>query len=256
MRRLVVVVAAAVLLMSPVAHGWGPEGHHIVARLALQRLAPEAKAAAQDLLGTEDFVAVATWADEVRSERPETYNWHFVDIPFGEFHYDANRDCKPTPQGDCVVAALERERRALADVSLPVARRREALKWVIHLMGDLHQPLHAIDNHDRGGNDVMVTMVGQPPPPPGQRVNLHAVWDSRLIGVKNPDEVGYLDTLTAEFTGQRILGVPIDFVGWAEQSHQIAVEYAYQYPGFTPGGPPTTPVPLSKDVPGQGPARD
>ncbi len=67
----------------------------------------------QALLGSEDFVAAATWADEIRSQRPETYNWHFVDIPFGEMKYDAARDCKPTPQGDCAIAQLERARKDL-----------------------------------------------------------------------------------------------------------------------------------------------
>ena len=201
----------------------------------------------QALLGSEDFVAAATWADEIRSQRPETYNWHFVDIPFGEMKYDAARDCKPTPQGDCVIAQLERARKDLTDASLPQERRKEALKWLIHLVGDLHMPLHAIDNHDRGGNDVIVNLVGQPPPDPGVRVNLHGVWDTRLIAIHNPDEASYVESLTTAFKGQQLFGTPIDFTTWAEQSHQIAVEYAYTYPGFTPGTPPTRPVDLSKD---------
>jgi len=249
MRHWASVVLAAVVigLAAPVVHGWGPEGHHIVARIALARLTPEAKQGVQALLGSDDFVAAATWADEIRSQRPETYNWHFVDIPFGEMKYDAARDCKPTPQGDCIVAQLERARKDLTDASLSQDRRKEALKWLIHLVGDLHMPLHAIDNHDRGGNDVSVNLIGQPPPDPGVRVNLHGVWDTRLIAIRNPDEASYVESLTTAFKGQQLFGTPIDFTTWAEQSHQIAVEYVYTYPGFTPGAPPTHPVDLSKD---------
>lgn len=246
-RTMVVVIAAFLLLAPPVLYGWGPEGHHIVARIALARLTPEAKQGVQALLGTEDFVAVSTWADEIRSQRPETYNWHFVDIPYGEQKYDAARDCKPTPQGDCVIAQLERARKDLTDASLSQERRKEALKWLIHLVGDLHMPLHSIDNHDRGGNDVTVNLVGQPPPDPGVRVNLHGVWDTRLIALKNPDEAMYVEALTTAFKGTQLFGTPIDFTTWAEQVHQIAVEYVYTYPGFTPGAPPASPVNLSKD---------
>ena len=230
-------------------HAWGPEGHHIVAQIALQRLTPEAKRATQDLLGAEDFVAVSTWADEIRSQRPETYNWHFVDIPYDQLNYLATRDCKPTPQGDCVIAELDRARRELTDATLAKGKRAEALKWIIHLMGDLHQPLHAIDNHDRGGNDVFVSLAGQPPPPPGVNVNLHAVWDARLIAIREPDENKYVGLLATEFQAQQIAGSPIDFVAWAESSHQIAVEYVYVYPGFTPGTPPdkSRPVELNQE---------
>jgi hypothetical protein len=79
------------------------------------------------------------------------------------------------------------------------------------------------------------------------RVNLHGVWDSRLIAIRNPDEASYVESLTTAFKGQQLYGTPIDFTTWAEQSHQIAVEYVYTDPGFTPGTPPTRPVDLSKD---------
>jgi hypothetical protein len=245
-RRVLTVVAALACVLPRTVQGWGPEGHHIVARIGLERLAPETRQAVEQLLAPEDFVAVSTWADDIRKDRPETYNWHFVDIPYSEFHYDAARDCKPTPQGDCVVAELVRARHDLTDTSLSKEQRREALKWVIHLMGDLHQPLHAIDNHDRGGNDVMVTLVGQPPPPPGVNVNLHSVWDTRVIANRDPDETSYLGALTTEFKGNQPASGTIDFIAWAESSHQIAVEYVYTYPGFSPGSPPGHPVELSQ----------
>ena len=79
------------------------------------------------------------------------------------------------------------------------------------------------------------------------RVNLHSVWDFRLIAIRNPDEASYVESLATAFKGQQLFGTPVDFATWAEQSHQIGVEYVYTYPGFTPGAPPTRPIDLSKD---------
>jgi hypothetical protein len=104
-----IVLAPAVV---PVG-AWGAQGHHIVARIAWALMAPAAREHASALLdggGMDAFVASATWADDVRSERPGTYNWHFVNIPVSEGHYDAARHCPPTERGDCVVAETARLR--------------------------------------------------------------------------------------------------------------------------------------------------
>jgi hypothetical protein len=246
-RRHAVVLAVVLLIAGwglPVL-GWGAEGHHVIARLAWNQMTPEARRFAQDLLGAEDFVAASTWAEDVRSSRPETYNWHFVNIPYSEQTYTPSRDCPPSPRGDCVVAELERARRDVSDGSLPRERRAEALKFLIHLVGDVHQPLHAIDNHDRGGNDIPVSVAGQPAD--RAPLNLHAAWDSRLMSLRGLAETAYADTLMQDVRTQRIAALPIDFAKWAESTHQIAVEYAYDYPGFSPAGPPATPIMLSAD---------
>jgi len=85
--------------------------------------------------------------------------------------YVATRDC---PNGACVVAKIEQFERVLADRQASERERLEALKYLVHFIGDMHQPLHASNNHDRGGNDVTVTFVGR-------QTNLHAVWDSGII---------------------------------------------------------------------------
>src|SRR6185369_14238028 len=99
MRRCLVAVALALIVLSPSLLAWGGVGHHVVARIALSRLTPATQQAVTSILGTEDFVLSATWADEVRSARPESYNWHFVDIPYAETKYDAARDCPATERG-------------------------------------------------------------------------------------------------------------------------------------------------------------
>jgi hypothetical protein len=208
-------------------------------------MTPEARRFAQDLLGTEDFIASSTWADDVRSQRPETANWHFVNIPYSEQNYSAARDCVPTARGDCVVAELERARRAMTDESLPKPARAEALKFLIHFVGDLHQPLHAIDNHDRGGNDVHVTVAGLPAD--RASTSLHGAWDATLLSLRGLGEAAHAEALMQDVRTSRLAALPIDFAKWAESTHQIAVEYVYDYPGFSASGPPAEPVGLSAD---------
>jgi hypothetical protein len=139
---------------------------------------------------------VSTWADEIRPQHPETRRWHFVSIPVhptdGESSgYDAARDC---PQRECVVAKIEEFERVLGDPQASERQRLEALKYVVHFIGDVHQPLHASNNDDRGGNDVALTFLEQ-------QTNLHAVWDSGIIGpAVNGDERAYALRLAGDIT--------------------------------------------------------
>jgi hypothetical protein len=215
-------------------------GHHVVARIALTRLAPATQQAVTAILGSEDFVLSATWADEVRSARPATYNWHFVDIPYGETKYDAARDCPPTERGDCVIAAIARLRQTLANASADAVERREALKFIIHFVGDLHQPLHSIDLKDRGGNDVRVQTDGPRPS------NLHSVWDSGAINRRGLDEDTYLKLLLDDMRARPIPAseARVDVVRWVEDAHKIGVADVYNFPGFVPTGPPASPIAL------------
>ena len=242
-----IVVGVVVALLAP-AHvdAWGVIGHQVVVRIALSQMTSEAKTLVGDLLGDEDPVEVSTWADEVRRDRPETYNWHFVNIPYAAEAYVAERDCRETASGDCVIGALARERRALANRSLARGARAEALRFLLHFVGDLHQPLHSIDNRDRGGNDVMVQVEGyvQPPDQPF-RLNLHAVWDGVLIDARGLDAESYarqlIDRLAAEDLGD---GDTIDVVGWAVEAHDVGRRDVYAFRGFQPGAPAAGPVVL------------
>jgi hypothetical protein len=188
-------------------------------------------------------VAAATWADEVRSDRPETYNWHFVDIPYGEARYDASRDCPATEKGDCVIAAIARERADLADSGKTAVLRAEALKYLIHFVGDLHQPLHAIDDKDRGGNDVKVLALRAED---GRNTNLHAAWDTGLINLSAETEAARAGRLLSATLEVHPGDLDLDPVKWAEQSHETAVRVAYKYPSFSPFGPGADPITLDE----------
>ena len=185
MRTLALSAAFACAFASH-ALAWGQEGHSIVAEIAQRRLSPEAARMVERLLGRgHSLASVASWADDVRVTRPETSNWHFVDIPLAAPKYDAARDCKNDPKdGFCIVAELDRLRH---DLRYAAGNDQvEALKFAVHFVGDIHQPLHTV-LEDKGGNDIAVDLLmrgftcGQTREPSEIATNFHAAWDFGLI---------------------------------------------------------------------------
>lgn len=173
--RFAVVACACLLgLAAPLAMSWGPEGHAIVADIAQAHLSPAASTEVASLLKLEGFDRldqISSWADGNRNEFPHTGSWHYVDIPLKADGYDAARDCV---QGNCVVSKIDEYVHVLADKAATPQARLLALKWVVHLVGDVHQPLHAEDNDDKGGNTVQTQFFGK-------GTNLHAMWDGGII---------------------------------------------------------------------------
>jgi hypothetical protein len=182
MKRMICALACA---MAANAFAWGSDGHSIIGEIAQRRLTDEARLEAERLLGFGvSLASVSNWADDYRTPHPETYRWHFINFPVMEDKYDPAVACAPTPTGDCIVAALQRNRATLMCPSGDAARR-DALKFAAHFIGDVHQPFHTI-TEDQGGNLVKVEVdirEGRCPKCPPRRTqdNLHAVWDSGLI---------------------------------------------------------------------------
>ena len=139
-------LAVAVLVCAPFqAYAWGPEGHSIVAEIAQRRLTPRAAARVREIMGgNASLASISSWADDYRALHRETSRWHFVDIPLGADDYVAARDCGTTPEGDCLIAELARNLKDLKDPATPDPRRRDALKFIVHFVGDVNQPLHAV----------------------------------------------------------------------------------------------------------------
>lgn len=154
---------------------WSYDIHRLVCDIAWRELRPETRAAVGRVLGAEHtaeaFAESCTWADRVRSEGP--YRWtapaHYVNLPRGAAALDVARDCDTI----CVVTAIPRFLRVLADRTASDSARREALEWVSHFVADVHQPLHAGYGDDRGGNSVRLTFFGD-------STNLHRLWDGEL----------------------------------------------------------------------------
>jgi len=199
---------------------WGPDGHRIVADIALQRLSPAAANEARRLLGGQNINEVASWADDVRRVRPNTAPWHYIDIEIGDTSYVPSRDCK---ENACVIWAVESQLAVLADRTRSDSLRAEALKFVVHFVGDLHQPLHAGERADKGGNDVKLQFQGK-------LSNLHSVWDSGILlsfGQSDADIVHQLDADIARRSDIAALSGGT-VTQWVMESHDIARDVVYR----------------------------
>jgi hypothetical protein len=210
------------------AQAWGPDGHVIVARIAELRLTPEASKKIQVLLNDARISdeSFCNWADYVRRDRSETAPWHFVDIPYDAEQYEPVRDCA-NHQG-CVIEAVRDTARMIADPDASESERVEALKFLVHFVGDLHQPLHCAErNGDKGGNLCMVVLPGESKPK-----KLHVVWDVDLV--KKNLSVHQMDALTfAALLNSRITKEQAEkwktgsSADWAWESHLLAVTKTY-----------------------------
>jgi hypothetical protein len=209
--------AAALFAACLPAFAWGPEGHHLIARIAEAQLTPAARARiAQILAANETLVSVSVWPDEIRRSRPETGNWHYIDIPIDKPHLDMARDC---PKGDCVLAKIEDFRKMLADPAVTPAQRHDALLFLVHFVGDMHQPLHCSDHGDKGGNGVRVHYGTR-------QLNLHSLWDSALLG-----KIGAEDQLFPAMSGEAARKAKKWSRGgvnnWAEEAHKQSQKVVY-----------------------------
>lgn len=215
------LAALALSCASGPALAWGAKAHRIVADLAARDLTPATRLEVDGLLAGEaepTLPGIANWPDELRERDAvrgrATATWHYLNFPRGQCAYDPARDC---PGGDCVVAAIERQQAVLADTSRPPAERREALKFLVHLVADVHQPLHAAFADDLGGNLHQLQFEGE-------GTNLHAVWDRTLVAQRGLDPPKYADLLHAQPPLPRdpTRRCPRAAVAWAEESCRIA----------------------------------
>jgi hypothetical protein len=245
-------LAAALLALvaacaAPDARAWGPQGHRTVGAIADRLLTPQAHAVVAQLLegdldkfgnpsGRTTLEAVSVWADEIRGTPASRPRWHYDNIPVCG-SAAGQRRC---PDGQCNTAQLERLIGVLADRHAAPRERNEALKWVVHVVGDIHQPLHAADNDDRGGNDVQVALAGVRT---RGRESLHSAWDGELVRLaldtrdrqRPPRDIDALATSAAALVRRAGQGTPDS---WASESNNLARSVAYRFPGFVCGRVP------------------
>jgi hypothetical protein len=197
---------------------WWDLGHRIVARIADLRLTPHTRDAVRDILEGQSMADASVWADNIKNYRHDADPLHYVNIPLRATTYIPSRYC---PNGRCIIAAIEEDRRLLADPAASRAVRAEALRFLIHFMGDLHQPLHDGDNGDRGGNQRQVIFLGNP-------TNLHKVWDGELIDSSGMNQETYLAYLRRQMGSMDLAALERgSVVDWAMEGHRIAAEDAY-----------------------------
>jgi len=222
-------------MLAPYAHAWGPTGHRVVAEIAQRHLTPAAQAKVSALLGGRSLADVANWPDELRSDaRFDKYKpLHFATVPNGVASY---RDAKKSPCGDLVVAidALtaflrtgSREAlysvKALSDKSDGTAKGAcnpqetdpispdTALRFLVHLMGDLHQPLH-VGGTDLGGNAVSVNWMDR------WKTNLHSTWDDEMVDFERFDYTEYARFLDRASEADATRWLTGDTISYADEA--------------------------------------
>ncbi len=275
--RLILVILLATML--PVkTMAWGNEGHKITALIAYALLTPRAQSNVNAVLQGRKIDAIATWPDDVKraslpnkvctvpgapgcnpNYRPETVQWHFADISINsDGHFDPQGDyCRASRYGDCIVPAIEGFRdilnrssnRAFAKNNDEQKRKlHDALSFIVHFLGDIHQPLHCADNNDAGGNSVLVTWQGEPKYTWDDVWNLHSVWDEYLVDrnialmpMGKRTYAAYATALVNKLSSEErnyaqlrstiiLSGQTETVVAWAEASHALAKSSSYALP--------------------------
>ncbi len=236
------------LFFAPSAHAWGCKGHQTVALVAEKHLSPAAKAMVQDLLtkfpiptpsklgcaeGMGAMADASAWPDVVRRER-NNGPWHYVDIPRGAADHAAgvvSAIC--TPAEGCVVRAIQEQFAVLKNKNADLQLRVEALRYLIHFVGDIHQPLHAITNSDRGGNCVPLQYFNHKPHKQGEGYSpeLHGIWDREIVEreMSGREPAEFATDLDNSFSAQFDIWTEggIQPEEWAWESFDHAEEVAY-----------------------------
>ncbi|KFN49351.1 S1/P1 nuclease [Arenimonas composti] len=236
-------------LLPATSQAWSREGHQLVGELAQRQLSDEAAAEVTRLLTADGqpeptLAAIAAWADELRAENREHGNelgklserWHYVN-----FARDADCAFVPEtvcPSGNCVADAIAAQQAILADRSRSDAERAQALKFVVHFVGDAHQPMHAGYGDDRGGNNFQLQLRTRTARDGVEGSNLHRVWDYHLLASAGLGRDAYAETLLRGPTPviAPLAPMPDAARAWSVESCRLIVEHAV-YP-WPPNDPP------------------
>jgi nuclease S1 len=218
---LIVVLALFALLISfeNRSFAWGPMGHSIIGKIAQSKLLPGTKRIIREQLQVPSLANIANWADQVKKRRKQK-PWHYTNIPEGILEYDRRRDC---PTGGCVTEIIPKMAQTLAKPRASLKDRKEALKYLAHFVGDIHQPLHLGYASDRGGNRISLRYRGR-------NTNLHALWDQGLIQRGGKSLVQYARRLNCRRTVSiRLKNLREEVIRWGLESRKIVLNSVYNF---------------------------
>ncbi len=206
MKNLFITTLFAVLSFN--AFGWGNIGHRVVGQIAEARLSPAALAKVYAITGKESLADLANWPDWIKSDETWAHAsvWHYVSIPDGQTYETIQRN----PQGD-IVQAIERFTNDLRDPNLSRQKKREAIAFLVHLMGDIHQPLHVGRVEDQGGNATKLTWFGV-------NTNLHEVWDEKLVEMEKMSYGDYVKFIDKKDPAREAVWRNAPIATWMEES--------------------------------------
>jgi len=254
------LLSFGLLLFCQSSWAWGCKGHQTIALIAEKQLTPQARQFVEKLLAenlvdpqlrrycgnaTRDIMADAsTWPDDIRGSA-KNGPWHYIDIPRGAPRGPLAQFCG---SGSCVTQAITDQLAILKDKSADPHLRADALRYIIHFVGDLHMPLHATTNNDEGGNCVPVRYFRRWPQEHHDSFtpNLHALWDTAILerdmeGAEPPEYADFLSlAFSAEFAKWQVAGIHVD--DWAWESHDLAESIVYG--ALIPKVPGETPAPV------------
>ena len=205
------IILILTCLYSANAYSWGKTGHRIVGEIAQRNLSPQAAQEIKEILGDEDLSKAANWPDEFRSEAKSKYSWpwHYVSIPTGKSYFDQKR----SKEGD-VIEALFRFEDVLRDVKSTKDQKIEAIRFLVHFLGDLHQPLHVGLEEDRGGNAIKVKWFKT-------ETNLHTVWDEEIINFEQLSYTEYASYLNHFTETEKKEWEKGHYLDWAKESQEL-----------------------------------
>ncbi len=210
------VLLSAIPLQESLA--WGPAGHRIVGHIAEMNLDPEILKTIRKKFSINHLANVATWADTIKKNKHKPDVLHYTNIAANHRTYNQKRDC---PRKRCVTEKIKEYESILMDPESPPKTRKEALKFLVHLVADVHQPMHLGYEKDRGGNEIAVYFRDKP-------TNLHRVWDHDLIFLKGKTQRQFARqlnrTITPENKAQWAGGTPDD---WSNESRALVLDYGY-----------------------------
>ena len=226
------IIGAVAAAMSFQALSWGQTGHRVTGAIAQQYLTPETQRAISQLLVNEDLAEASTYADEMKSNPSEFWKktanpWHYVNVFDGKTYSDV----APPPEGNAATA-LDMFSKQLKSKQSSSAEKQLALRFIVHIIGDLHQPFHAGNGKDRGGNDVKLTFFWDDS-------NLHRVWDSGLIDRQQLSYTEWTNKLSSKISSQQAKQwMEIDPKVWIAESAKVRanvypendkISWDYQY---------------------------
>jgi len=220
---IVLLITCAATSFSTGIFAWGHDGHAAVGVLSLRQLPADTRHTLERVLGSvadQTILEACNWPDVVRktAEWEWSYPLHYINIPPGEINYSESRDC---PDQQCATEAIKKYAGELGDPKTGIEKRRQAFAWLCHLVGDLHQPLHAGFAHDRGGNEFDITYKSE-------QMNLHVFWDRALIKDRAgdwQDLIGVVSRFPTVQTADNWTPLMVD--RWTEESHRLVQQELY-----------------------------
>ena len=221
-----IILIATVSLWSLGAFAWGNIGHRVVAKIAESRLTPGALAKVYALTGQDTLADIANWPDWIKSDdhwNTTTPVWHYVSIPDGQTYEDIPHSDK----GD-LFQAIQRFTKEVGDKSLPKQKRWEALAFLVHLVGDIHQPLHVGRVDDQGGNAVKLTWFDK-------NSNLHEIWDEKVIEMEKMSYNDYVLFIDKKDMSRENVWAQAPLQVWMEESMNLRNVVYDNVPVVNPG---------------------